>query len=42
MAGYTSDRIIDRILEHHSNKIIDNYSNFEIKKPGLKRERVGA
>jgi integrase len=32
MAGYTSDRIIDRILEHHSNKIIDNYSNFEIKK----------
>ena len=32
MAGYTNDRILDSILEHHKNNIIDNYSNFEIKK----------
>ena len=32
MAGYANDRILDRILEHRKNNIIDNYSNFEIKK----------
>ena len=32
LAGYVEDRIIDRILEHRTGKIIDNYSNYEIKK----------